>query len=120
MAERPWTAVIETADAGDGNGVGTKSKYNLSTAELDAPRPTVPALRASSRPTPVPLAARKAAWAAGVQAEQTATQLAQRQTQQFRADDEPASETSPTSPELVQGYIADRHPKFGDLYREER
>ena len=115
--ERPWTAVIETADAGDGNGVGTKSKYNLSTAELDAPRPTVPALRASSRPTPVPLAARKAAWAAGVQAEQTATQLAQRQTEQFRAD-EPAPE--PPSPELVQGYIADRHPKFGDLYREER
>jgi hypothetical protein len=68
----------------------------------------------------VSLASRKAAWAAGVQAEQTATQLAQRQTQQFRADDEPASETSPTSPELVQGYIADRHPKFGDLYREER
>ena len=67
----------------------------------------------------MPLAARKAAWAAGVQAEQMATQLAQRQTQQFRADDEP-SETSPTSPELVQGYIADRHPKFGDLYREER
>ena len=100
--ERPWTAVIETADAGDGNGVGTKSKYNLSTAELDAPRPTVPALRASSRPTPVSLASRKAAWAAGVQAEQTATQLAQRR----------ASSSAPTSrrpshlTELVQGYIA--------------
>lgn len=115
MAERPWTAVIETADAGDGNGVGTKSKYNLSASELDAPRPTVPALRASSRPTPVSLAARKAAWAAEQTATQTATQLAQRQTEQFRADDEPAPE--PPSPELVQGYIADRHPKFGDLYR---
>ena len=113
--ERPWTAVIETADAGDGNGVGTKSKYNLSASELDAPRPTVPALRASSRPTPVSLAARKAAWAAEQTATQTATQLAQRQTEQFRADDEPAPE--PPSPELVQGYIADRHPKFGDLYR---
>ena len=90
------------------------SEKTTSSPHWASPAQPLRKLDVASRPTPVPLAARKAAWAAGVQAEQTATQLAQRQTEQFRAD-EPAPE--PPSPELVQGYIADRHPKFGDLYR---